>query len=170
MSAWSPVFSALLAWHRSNRDAYTNYLRVMAGLVRREGGRDPAASGYPDVVLAATLGAQLRADMYTRILTARADTADSQRVTKAPTHVTGPTSIDPSGDPSDPGAACRRKTTSLVAFVDAALRGHQMPTVQIRAENRLDRLRRCRAGIIPNASHRRRNPSTYCSAHLNQSC
>jgi hypothetical protein len=39
-------------------------------------GRDAAASGYPDVVLAATLGAELRPDMHTRILAARADTAD----------------------------------------------------------------------------------------------
>lgn len=130
----------------------------MTVLVRRERCRDSAAGRNADVVFATTPCAQLRTDMHTSVFTSR---ADSQSVTKAPTHLVWASAVDLSGDPSDARAACRCKPTPLVAFVGAALGSHQMPTAQIGAENRL---RRSQAETILNSSHRRRNPSNdYCS-------
>ena len=109
-----------------------NYLRVVARLVRREGGRDPAASGHPDVVLAATLGAELRPDMHTRILTARADTADSQRLAKASSHISGTAAVDLASDSLDSGATSRREPAPPIALVGASL-GHQALATRVQA-------------------------------------
>lgn len=57
--------------------------------------------------------------MHARVFTPSADAAHTNRLAEAPADVAGPTAVDSSGDPSDPGAACRRKTTPLVAFVGA---------------------------------------------------
>jgi hypothetical protein len=75
--------------------------------------------------------------VHARVFAPRADAADAQRVTEAAADIPGATAVASSCDPSDPGAACRREPTPLVAFVDAPPSGHQMPTVQIGAENRL---------------------------------
>src|ERR1700757_3308034 len=98
----------------------------MTGLVRREGCCDPAASGYPDRVLAPTLRAQLRADVHTRVFAPGADAADPDGLAKASSHVSGTAAANLAPDPLDSGATGRREPAPPVALVGASLGHHAL--------------------------------------------
>lgn len=125
-----------------------------AGSVRRERRCDPAASGYPDVVLAATLGVQLRPDVHTRIFAAWADTANSQRLAKASSHIPGTAAVDLASDSLDSSTTSRGEPAPPVAPVGSSL-GHQALATRTQAWRRSTRLRSS-AQVLPIPSTSRR--------------
>ena len=94
-------------------------------LVRRERRCDLAACRNADVVLATTLRVQLRANVYARVFTARADPANTDGLAKASADIPGTATSDLSTNSLGSGAASRREPAPPVALVSPSL-GHQI--------------------------------------------
>ncbi len=109
--------------------------RVMTGLVRRERGRDSAAGRNADVVLTATLCAQLRADVHARIFTARTHAANTGGLAKASADIAGTATSDLSADSLCAGAAGRREPAPPVALI-VAPPSHQALATRMQAWKR----------------------------------
>jgi hypothetical protein len=69
--------------------------------------------------------------VYTRLLTAGADTADTQRVTEAAPDISGTAAVDFAADAFDAGAAGWRKSATLVALIGTSS-GHQALVTRMR--------------------------------------